>query len=81
MLSPFLVSLPETLYLILPPPASMRVLPHLPTHSCLLALDSPTLEHGAFTGPRASPTIDGQLGHTLQHMQLETQVLGVGGTG
>ena len=32
MLSPFLVSPMETPYPILPPSASMRVLPHPPTH-------------------------------------------------
>ena len=36
MLSPFPVSPPETGYPIPLPPASMRVLPHLPTHSLLL---------------------------------------------
>ena len=36
MLSPFSFSpLPETLYTILPPLASLRVFPHLPTNSCL----------------------------------------------
>jgi hypothetical protein len=30
-----------------------------------------------FTRPRASPPIDGQLGHPLLHMQLETQIWGV----
>jgi hypothetical protein len=32
---------------------------------------SPTLGHRTFTGPRASPPIDDQLGHPLLHMQLE----------
>jgi len=35
MLSPFLISPPETPYPILPPPASMRVLSHQPIHSLL----------------------------------------------
>ena len=38
MFSHFQVSLLETPYSILPLPASMRVLPHPPTHSCLPAL-------------------------------------------
>ena len=37
MLSPFSVSPQETPYPIIPPPASMRVVPHPPTHSYLLA--------------------------------------------
>jgi hypothetical protein len=49
-----------------------------PTHSCFLAWHSPVLGHIIFTRPRASPHIDGQLGHPLLHMQLETQALGVG---
>ena len=36
---------------------------------------SPTLDHRVFTGPRASPLIDDQLGHPLLHMQLEPWVL------
>lgn len=47
------------------PPASMRVFPHVPTHSYLLTLNSP------FTGPRASLLIDARQGHPLLHMQLE----------
>jgi hypothetical protein len=54
MLSPFLVSSPETPYPILPSPTSMRVLPHTPTPSSLL-WHSHTLGHWAFTGPRAFP--------------------------
>ena len=38
MLTPFLVPPPEAPYPILPPPASMRVFPHQPTQSLLLAL-------------------------------------------
>ena len=41
MLSPFPVSPPQALYPLLPPSASMRVLPHLPTHSCLSSLAFP----------------------------------------
>jgi hypothetical protein len=40
MLSPFQVSPLESPYPILPPPASMRGLPHQPTHSYLSALAS-----------------------------------------
>ena len=36
---------PETPYPIVPHPASMRVFLHLPTHSYLPVLDSPTLGH------------------------------------
>jgi hypothetical protein len=45
--------------------------PKPPTHSCLLALHSPTRGHQAFTEQRASPPIDVQQGHTLLHIQLE----------
>jgi hypothetical protein len=33
----------------------------------------PVLGHMIFERPRASPPIDGQLGHPLLHMQLETR--------
>jgi hypothetical protein len=36
---------------------------------------SPVEGHMIFTRPRASPLIDGQLGHPLLHMQLEIQAL------
>jgi hypothetical protein len=46
MLSPFPTSLsPETPYHILPPPTSMRMFLHLPTHSHVSAPNSPKLEH------------------------------------
>jgi hypothetical protein len=38
----------------------------------------PVLGHIIFTRLRASPLIDGQLGHLLLHMQLETQLWGGG---
>ena len=41
MSSPFPVSPPQTPYLLLPNPASIRVLPHLPTHSCLSTIAFP----------------------------------------
>ena len=43
----------------------------------LLFWHSPVLGHIIFARPRASPPIDGCLGHPLLHMQLETQALGV----
>ena len=49
----------------------------LPTHSHFLALAFPVLVHMILERPRASPPIDGWLGHPLLHMQLETWVLGV----
>jgi len=66
--TPFLVSLSS----ILPPPASMRMLPsHPPTPT---SLASPTLGKWAFTGPRAFPPIDARQCHPLIHMQLEPWV-------
>jgi hypothetical protein len=37
----------------------------------------PVLGHLFFARPRTSPPSDGQLGHPLLHMQLETRALGV----
>jgi hypothetical protein len=71
MLSPFLVSCPKIPYPFPPPP--LHLLPNPPTPT-LLSWHSPTLEHRIFTGPRASPPIDDQLGHPLLHIQLELQV-------
>jgi hypothetical protein len=39
-----------------------------------LLLPGLTLAHKAFTGPKASPPFDDQLGHPLLHMQLESWV-------
>jgi hypothetical protein len=39
--------------------------------------NSPVLGYIIFARPRASPPIDGQLGHPLLHMQLETWFWGV----
>jgi hypothetical protein len=69
MLSLFLVSSPKVPYTLplhpnLPIPASW------PWHS-------PVLGHIIFARPRASPPIDGLLGHPLLHMLLETQALGL----
>jgi hypothetical protein len=36
--------------------------------------NSPVLGHMIFARPRASPPIDGRVGHPLVHMQLETQL-------
>jgi hypothetical protein len=55
------------------PPA---LLPNPPTLSPR-PWHSPVLGHIIFTRPMASPPIDGLLGHTLLHMQLETQALEV----
>jgi hypothetical protein len=60
-------------YTLLPHP-----LPCSPTHPlCFLALALPLMGHMIFARPRASPPIDGWLGHPLLHMQLETQLWGV----
>ena len=68
MLFPFLVSSLKTPYPI-PPPVLTN--PAMPTS---LSWHSPTLGHGAFSGPRASPSFDVQQGHPLLHMQLEPWV-------
>jgi hypothetical protein len=75
MLSPFLVSAPQTPYPILPPPASTRVLPHPHPNSCSPSWHSSTLWYQASTGPRASPPTDALQGHPLLHMRLEPWVL------
>jgi hypothetical protein len=46
------------------------------THSQFLALAFPCTGHMIFHKTRASPPIDGRLGHPLLHMQLETQFWG-----
>jgi hypothetical protein len=61
MLPLFLVSPLKILY-TLPTPQ--------PTLSCFLAQKGIELGHRTFTGPRASPPIDNQLGHSLVLMQL-----------
>ena len=58
MLFTFLVSPPEPLYHLRPPPASMRWLPQPPTHSGLPTWHSATLGHPALTGPKTSPPPD-----------------------
>ena len=52
---------------------------HSPTHPLPLLGPgvSPVLGHIIFPRPRVSPANDGQLGHLLLHMQLETWALGV----
>jgi hypothetical protein len=52
------------------------LLPNLPTPASW-PWHSPVLGHMIFTRPRASPPIDDRLGHSLLHMQLETQFWGV----
>jgi hypothetical protein len=69
MLSPFLVSSPNIPY-TLPNP----LLTNSPT-STSCPWHSPILGHRIFPRPRASPPIDGRLGHSLLHMQLEKQAL------
>jgi hypothetical protein len=73
MLYPFLVSSPKVPY-TLPTPCS-------PTHPLPLPGPGiypppPVLGH-IIARPRASPPIDGKVGHPLLHMQLETQALGI----
>jgi hypothetical protein len=53
----------------------LTLLPNPPT-SASWPWHSPLLGHMIFARPRASPPIDGQLGHPLLHMQLETGALG-----
>ena len=71
MLSPFPVSPPEPLYSIPLPPASMRVLPYPPSHSCLCTLAFPYTGALSFDRTRAFPPTDAQQGHPLLHMRLE----------
>jgi hypothetical protein len=49
-------------------PSPLTVLTNPPTPASL-SWHSPTLGHRAFTGPRAFPPIDAQLGHPLLHMR------------
>jgi hypothetical protein len=68
MLSPFLVSPPKTPY---PLPLPLLTNPSTPAS---WPWHSPILGQRTFTGPRASPPIDDQLGHPLLHMWLEPWV-------
>jgi hypothetical protein len=72
--TPFLISTLQKPPSPLPLPASMRVFPHLPTHSTFLPSYSPYTGHQAFTRPRASSPIGARQGHPLLHMQLEPWV-------
>ena len=56
-----------------PFPASMSMLTHPPTHSCIPSLTFPYT--GSVPGPRASLPIDVQQDHPLLHMQMEPGVL------
>jgi hypothetical protein len=70
MLSTFLVSPPEIPYLLSlspAPQATYSLSQSWPWHS-------PILGHRTFTGHRASPPTDDQLGHPLLYIQLEPQV-------
>ena len=53
-----------------PPPSASQ-----PTHSHSRSWHSTLLGHITFTGIRCSLPIDGQLGHSLLHIQLEPQIL------
>ena len=68
MLSPFLVSSSK-----IPYPLSTPLLPNPPTPASW-PWHPPILGYRTFPRPRASPPIDGRLGHPLLRMQLETQV-------
>jgi hypothetical protein len=68
MLSPFLVSPLKTSYPNLLPPASMRVLPHPPTHSCLPALEFLDTEASSL---QRTKVLSSLLGYLLLRMQLE----------
>ena len=50
------------------------LLPNQPTHSHSWFWHSPILVHRTFTGPRASPPTDDQLGRPLLHMHLALKV-------
>ena len=58
-----------------PIPSLLHLLINLPILACL-SWHSPTLGHWAFTGPRASLSIDDQPGRTLLHIQLGPWVFG-----
>ena len=68
ILSTFLVCPLKIPYPLFPPPSPQ------PTHSHFWPWQSPILRHRTFTGPRASPPIDDQVGHPLKRMQLEPWV-------
>jgi hypothetical protein len=70
MLSAFLVSSLKDAY-------TLPSLLQSPPTPAFLIWHSTVLGHIIFTRPRASPPIDGRLGHSLLHMQLETWTLGV----
>jgi hypothetical protein len=59
-----------------PPYPSPALLPSPPTPTSW-PWCSPVLGHMIFARPRASPPIDGQLGHLLLYMQLETLAQGI----
>ena len=56
-----------------PIPSFLPLLTSSPTSSSMCC-HSPTLDHLALSGPRASPPIDVSQGHPLLHMQLEPWV-------
>ena len=60
-----------------PPPLPRALLPNSTTPASW-PWHSLVLEHIIFARTRASPPIDGLVGHLLLHMQLETQLWGMG---
>jgi hypothetical protein len=70
-------AIPKVPYM-LPPPPPPALLSN-PLTPASWPWHSPVLGHTIFTISRASPPIDGLLGHPLLHMQLETQARGGGG--
>ena len=75
MLSPFLVSPLETPYPNLSATASMRVLPHPPTHSHLPTLAFPSIGALSLHRTKDLSPIDVQQGHPLLHTALRGQPL------
>ena len=59
-----------------PAPTTPDLLPNPPTPAAW-PWHCPVLGHIIFMRTRASPPNDGRIGHLMQHMQLETQTLGV----
>lgn len=72
MVSPFQIpTLENPLYHPPPAAASMRVLPHLPTHSFLPVLALPYPGASNLHRTRASSPTDALQGHPLLHIQRE----------
>lgn len=71
MLIPFLVSPPKVPYPLPHPPVSQA------THCHAWPWHSPIVGHRTFTGPRASPPIDDQLGNKEVTSQTALQSLNI----